>query len=394
MTTLTTRHRLLAIASGLGFTAGGLLLLLGGSIATPAAWTIHHALTVLTVAGTIAAGHLAGTAWRAGSRLAAAGFVVLFVVGTGLVVVQSLGRQAETSETRTLEAGDHNQRRADKLAELDRARQRLSDAEREIDLETRGRPDARGRPTRKTGCGGDCEDWKLRAGEVKSHIRALEADVERLGAPVPVEPEAAQVAEMANLVGADGDWTRMLFLAFKPLLWTLFFEIGSVVSLGYAFGGGRRSAVGNRQSEPSVGDRMQTDFGGAAPASLFAGEQPEPPAPRPGRRHGIAAGQRVANGPRVPAGSRNASRDAPSKASVVVPFVRPASGQRETVLAAIRDDLAAGRAYPSQRDLCRRFGVPRSTMSDWLGAWEAAGLIPPRRVEGRCKAVGSRAVGQ
>jgi transposase len=41
----------------------------------------------------------------------------------------------------------------------------------------------------------------------------------------------------------------------------------------------------------------------------------------------------------------------------------------------------------SQRDLCERFGVPRSTMSDWLGEWERSGLIPNRRTVGRCKAL-------
>jgi DNA-binding FadR family transcriptional regulator len=73
----------------------------------------------------------------------------------------------------------------------------------------------------------------------------------------------------------------------------------------------------------------------------------------------------------------------------VLPFVRPASSQRDAVLAAIRAELAAGRAFPSQRALCAAYGVPRSTMSDWLGAWEAAGQVPPRRITGRTKRLAS-----
>lgn len=63
-------------------------------------------------------------------------------------------------------------------------------------------------------------------------------------------------------------------------------------------------------------------------------------------------------------------------------------GRKEALLAALLTDLALGRSAGSQVDLCRRFGVARSTMSDWLREWEAAGLIPRRRTVGRCKSVG------
>jgi hypothetical protein len=62
---------------------------------------------------------------------------------------------------------------------------------------------------------------------------------------------------------------------------------------------------------------------------------------------------------------------------------------KSAALARIGKDLADGRTFPSQADLCRTFGVPRSTMSDWLTEWEAAGQIPARRIVGRCKAVGA-----
>lgn len=377
MTTLTTRHRGLAIASGLVFTAGALVILLGDVVATPAAWTITHALTVLTVIGTIAAGHLCDTARAARAWLAAAGFAALFAGGTALVVYQSVGRQAETSDTRTLGIEDRNRQIADKRGELERARQRLADAERQVDLETRGRPDARGRPTTKPVCGRACEDWKLRADEVRSHIATLEGDVARLGSPLPVAPKAEKMAAVVALLGADEAKAKAALQLLEPFLWTLFFEIGSVVSWGFAF----------RRRRTSAADRAQTDFGGWMPPHLAAGEPPEPPSgPRPGTRQHIATGRRVA------AGSRNESRHAPTKDSAqVIPFVRGPGreSQREAVLAAITAELAAGRAFPSQRDLCARYGVARSTMSDWLGAWEAAGAIPPRRITGRTKRLAS-----
>jgi len=65
------------------------------------------------------------------------------------------------------------------------------------------------------------------------------------------------------------------------------------------------------------------------------------------------------------------------------------SGRKDEVLAAALTDLGLGRRFPSQRDLSARFGVPRSTLSDWLKEWEAAGLIPARRIVGRRKELAS-----
>jgi DNA-binding transcriptional MocR family regulator len=65
--------------------------------------------------------------------------------------------------------------------------------------------------------------------------------------------------------------------------------------------------------------------------------------------------------------------------------VVPLHDAKSRTLRTIRDELAAGRTFPSQADLCRTIGVPRSTMSDWLGQWEAAGVIPARQTVGRCK---------
>jgi hypothetical protein len=60
-------------------------------------------------------------------------------------------------------------------------------------------------------------------------------------------------------------------------------------------------------------------------------------------------------------------------------------GRREQVLAALLTDLAMGRTFPKQRALCETYNVPRSTMSNWLIAWQEDGVIPARQKIGRCK---------
>lgn len=57
------------------------------------------------------------------------------------------------------------------------------------------------------------------------------------------------------------------------------------------------------------------------------------------------------------------------------------------LLAFIQTEVALGRSIPRQADLVERFGVPRSTLSDWMGEWESDGLIPARRTVGRCKVI-------
>lgn len=248
MTTLTTPSRALAITAGLAFTGGGLCILLGERIATPSAWTISDALTVLTVFGTIAAGHLMGDARRAKRYAACLGFLALFLAGTGLVVYSSVGRQADTSDTSTMAIEARNALIAAKATELATARQRFEDANRYADKEMTGER-----------CGQRCKDWQLRATEVKAHVAQLEAEIAALGPQKPVNPEAREMARLFGLFGLDETKAVAVLTLVKPFLWTLFFEVGSIVSLGFAF---RRQVQtrGANDNAPSERDSRQTSF--------------------------------------------------------------------------------------------------------------------------------------
>jgi len=62
---------------------------------------------------------------------------------------------------------------------------------------------------------------------------------------------------------------------------------------------------------------------------------------------------------------------------------------KEEALSDLKGRLDRGERFGSQDELKARYGVAKSTMSDWLREWERDGSIPPRTTNGRCKAVAS-----
>lgn len=344
MQSATTSSRVLAIAAALAFTAGALVILFGDTLARPSAWTIYHALTILTVAATITAGHLMPAAWHDRRPMAAVGFLVLFLAGTGLVVYQSVGRQAETSDTRTLSVEARNKAISDKQTDLDTSRQRLADAESQVAYEIAGRPDKRGRPTSRSGCGGNCQDWKQRAAEVRSHIHMLEAELATLGAPTPVAPKAAKMAAVLALFGADEARTKVALLLIEPFLWTLFFEIGSVISIGFA---SRRDRT---PASVMIGTAV-TDRDLAQLRDAFFSQSPAPLGP-----------------PRPPRGGK----------PVLVPSL-PARAEHPLI-----DELRRGGPAASQDELARRMGLSKGEVSKTVS--ELANRLTIER-DGRCNRI-------
>jgi hypothetical protein len=227
MTTITTNGRLLAIVAGAAFTYGGLRIILGDQLTDPAQWTTAVQLTVLMVAGTIAAGHLMRDAAKARRYAAAAGFLVLFLAGTGLVVFNSVGRQAEASMMTEAQADDAAERRIAIKAALGRAEAMLAEAQANLAREC------------KTGRGRRCDGIAATISVYEAAVKGHMADLEKLGAPRPVHAKATQAAKIAALFGADEAKAKASVLLLEPFLWTLFFEWGSIVSLGFAFRGAR-----------------------------------------------------------------------------------------------------------------------------------------------------------
>ena len=103
MSTSTTAGRGLAIAAGVLLATGTAAILFEDVLIHSA---LKHYLTIVIVAGTMMAGHLADQARRHRHWGAALGFALLFVAGTGLVVYNSVGRQAEKTMISSAEHDD------------------------------------------------------------------------------------------------------------------------------------------------------------------------------------------------------------------------------------------------------------------------------------------------
>jgi hypothetical protein len=156
----------------------------------------------------------------------------------------------------TMSAEDSNNLIAAKVAELRTSRQRLEDAEREVDFEQKGRPDRKGNPTVKPGCGKDCENWTRRAGEVRSHIQVLEQEIKALGPRQVASPHAENFAQLLGVLGAPVAKVKVLAILFVPVVWTMVLEIGTIAGLEYGCSSGkhhRPANSGTPASSPAPG---------------------------------------------------------------------------------------------------------------------------------------------
>lgn len=273
----TPKGRALAIVAGLTFTAGALIILMGSVLLKPLDWTSYHVLTVLTVFGTIAVGHLMADAVGQRHVLAALGFMVLFIAGTSLVVYNSVGRQAETSGAVAMSAEATNKAVAGKASDIQASKDRLIKANHMIELHLSGGVDPDTGRKLQPGCGTVCQDWKKTLVDENKTLNALESDLAALGPQKPVNAKAAQFAEMIALFGGDKAKVEAIAIVLEPFLWTLFLEFGSIISWGFAF-----------RSSPSVSKPQPAWQTNELPEPwMFSGDLPEPPKPR--KRKSVAS---------------------------------------------------------------------------------------------------------
>lgn len=242
-----TAGRGLAILAGAAFVGGALYVMLEDAIKS-GNWTTTHLLMPVIVGGTIASGHLV---WRALSErkpISAAGLALVFLAGTALTVFASVGRQAETADSKVATVTSANDVIAERKAERSKAVKRLDQANTMAEQEMTGQK-----------CGVRCGDWKTRAREVEARIKQLDAEIKSLGVAKPAAPEADRIARAASYFGADFEKAKAAVFVFQPFALSLFLELGAIIMLGY----GLSPAAGQQPVPARV----------AAPASLAITEE-------------------------------------------------------------------------------------------------------------------------
>lgn len=365
MTTSNTAGRGLAIAAGVILATGTLAILFEDVLMHGAQFTLKHWLTLVTVSGTMMVGHLADLARRARHWVSVIGFAALFLAGTGLVVYSSVGRQAE----KTLVSGvEHDQLVAQRL-DLEAQIQ----AERIAVNEKRAARDAEC----ADGDGNKCKAKKATAAFYENSLKGLEARLQVLEPAKPVSAEAEQFATVAAALGYDKDKVRALAILLSPFLTTLFLEFGTIVSFGFAFSPKRlpksvQTSV--RQNEltqiGSVSNDELTDFRDrfvSDPEAIISPRNDKP-------NNGGLRSPRTE--PKKPNGSgRTLSRKGRGGYT------------KDEAAADLVTHLAFGGQFASQNEIAERYGIGKSTASEWLREWEEAGLIPARTRSWKNKAL-------
>jgi hypothetical protein len=369
--------------------------------------TVDHAVAISGVVAAIAAGHYAWPAIRRGAILPGLILCVVAVAATAYVVVSAGARNA----TRAASAGLAAAHASGARAEAERAWRRLSDERGRLGTPrttqaVRAAMDAvvgpgEGQvPVRVFRATRECTDITregsaagcrplltlrmemaaaIRLAEIEPQVSAARARLEALpDRPAPATGWSAAGAVLAAIPGvsAPPDAIAARLALLMPWAGVVIGELAAIAFLSLAFGssGGRTEGRTVRRS-------------GTWRETMSVSRETT----RHARRSGSDAGNRGSDGP---AGRSGADEVASHARDVVRDAGRGVAGRtvgvgpdKAACLAALVTDLALGRTVPSQRALAERWGRPKQTVSDWLGEWEASGLIPPRRTVGRAKAL-------
>lgn len=324
--------RALAILAGVAATLGAIGLLLADAITT-GHYTTDHALVPLVVGITIAAGHLTGAAVRSRKYGSALAFVVAFLVGTAITVMNGAGRQAEGQETKIAAAELTNAAITTKQAELATANQRLTYAEAQMESEQTGQR-----------CGERCKRWEKTASDRRIVVKALETELAALGPAKPVNAKAEKVAAIAEVLGGNHDRVKAGVTLIEPVMVPFLLEWVAIFALGYGL-----AHSGKRQ--PSQPHQRATE-----PAPATVSNDNGCPPPKGGTRTTVAHGNRAT---------------VASRARAEADVVRI---------------VARGEQLPNQDELASRWGIHKGTASKWLAEFERRGLVTRAR-DGRSKRI-------
>ena len=368
--------RLAAIVCAAALGAGGTSLLFGDVIFGDAAFTQKHFQTVTIVIATTVAWMVCTSAAKKLHIIAGFGFLILALAGSGVIVWNSLGRQ---TEGQMLSADDHD-KAVEKRGELSKkkadAKATLAQRQKEADAEC------------KSGEGPKCRGARVVVKFWTDSIEGLQAQLDVLKVK-PADPSAEALGNLANALGHNGTKAKALSMLVMPYFITILFEFGFTMSLHYAFRPVHRVNRPSNIKKFDIALPAPTTFADVSDAELAAmRERFATPNPVPnGSDKGGGETVRQPNGSPRPAGGGHGKNPAGGGQGKRPNRSGGGGYTKDEAAANMVTRLALGERFGSQNELAERFGVAKSTMSEWLKEWEADGLIPARTVRGRCKAL-------
>lgn len=202
-------------------------------------WVVIATMPLIWLA-VIALPILAHHAWKQREFTACLLLSIAAIVGSCFTLQGTIARQSEARDGKVAEAQASNFKRAELLEELGRAKLREADATKYGDAEMKGEK-----------CGPRCQDWRLRAKEVKAHIDQLTASITALGADKPVasgERRIAAAIALLPFVTASQEKIEAAVALFQPSLFGMFLELAA---LALAFFGWRPVGIASQTVLPA-----------------------------------------------------------------------------------------------------------------------------------------------
>jgi hypothetical protein len=214
-----------------------------------------------------------------------------------------------------------------------------------------------------------CDGLRTTRDVYDAAVKGNTADLARIGPQKPVHAKAAEGAKIAALLGADEAKAKAALMLVEPFLWTLFFEVGSIVSLGFAFRR-RPATLATIARQPSPAETAQTSFHAddieATRATIIGHATVACPQPLGGRIGG---------------GDNTGYRGNPGNGGGNRPT---GGGNRQAFEADVLTRLALGQTIGSQDEIAAAHGVHKGVASKWLKDMRERGLIPAAQRVGRC----------
>lgn len=237
--TYTTKYYLHSLPSTVaGCVAAGAAISLLVRDASNTGLTLDHAMMPVLVFLTVLLGHEAWRALKEAKLISFVGFVLLAVIGSTVIVSETMGRRAESRDAKVSEATKDVNAYASLLANLDRANKLAAEAESWVASECR------------SGVGPKCRGVTFTRDQRLAYADKLRKDAEAHKAPAPVDSKADRIAAIAALFGYGEATVKKAVHTFEPFVLPLFLEMGAI----FLFGFGVRT---RKVSVPSV-ESVQT----------------------------------------------------------------------------------------------------------------------------------------